>query len=175
MLRFSAALGTALFLIASGSAQAQSNHSGMNMMAGQDGGQKTAENPAHRYLLTVCALPEMETELGLSAQQIAQLRQYKQDYLARPADYPEAVDLAAAEAAGTMEALLTPQQLAKLAALQPADLHQIAMGRIPEAEMTKLMDLMQAKSAEKPSKMHCEMMMGGKDDVSGESGSAHHH
>jgi hypothetical protein len=73
-----------------------------------------------------------------------------------------------------MEAVLTPQQLAKLAALKSADLHRIAMGRMADAEMTRLMDLMKDKTAEKPSKMHCEMMKG-PGDAADASGAAHHH
>lgn len=151
-LRLSIALGTALFFASNGLAQAPSNQAGKGMMAAHDHGEITAENPAHRYLLTVFTLPEMETELGLSAQQTGQLRQYKQDYMVRS----EADDLVAAEAAGKMEAVLSPEQLAKLAAWKPADLHKIAMGRISAAEMTRLMELMKDRNAEKSPMKRCE-------------------
>jgi Spy/CpxP family protein refolding chaperone len=42
-----------------------------------------ARDPVHQSVFTAFALPEMQTELGLSAQQAAQLRQYKQELLTK--------------------------------------------------------------------------------------------
>lgn len=49
---------------------------GMGMMGGM-------QNPIRHSLMTAFVLPEMQTELGLSTQQTAQMRQFKQELLAK--------------------------------------------------------------------------------------------
>jgi len=43
-------------------------------------------SPLHRQIVAVLALPEMQPELGLSAQQVASLRRLREDLLARSKD-----------------------------------------------------------------------------------------
>lgn len=43
-------------------------------------------NPQHRQIVSILALPEMQPELGLSAQQVTTLRRLKEDLLAKTKD-----------------------------------------------------------------------------------------
>ena len=55
----------------------------MGMMGGGMGMMGGMQDPIRHSLMTVFVLPEMQTELGLSTQETAQLRQFKQELLAK--------------------------------------------------------------------------------------------
>jgi len=67
---------------------------GMGMMAG----------PMHQAVMTPFVLPELQPELGLSAQQVTQLRQLKQEMLAKGKDFSSQITAKQKE----LDALLTP-------------------------------------------------------------------
>jgi len=56
---------------------------GVGMMGGGMGMMGGMQDPMRHSLMTAFVLPEMQTELGLSTQQTAQLRQFKQELLAK--------------------------------------------------------------------------------------------
>lgn len=60
--------------------------SGMGMMGGGMGMMGGMQNPMGHSLMTTFLLPEMQAELGLSTQQTGQLRQFKQEMLAKGKD-----------------------------------------------------------------------------------------
>jgi LTXXQ motif family protein len=60
--------------------------SGMGMMGGGMGMMGGMQNPMGHSLMTTFLLPEMQTELGLSTQQTGELRQFKQEMLAKGKD-----------------------------------------------------------------------------------------
>src|SRR5579864_1798203 len=84
----------ALVLVAADAQQPQSGApphagmpmSGMGMMAGGMGMMGGMQNPMNHSLMTTFLLPEMQAELGLSTQQTGQLRQFKQEMLAKGKD-----------------------------------------------------------------------------------------
>ena len=59
---------------------------GNSAMGGSMQADDHMNSPLHRQVMSIAALPEMQTELGLSARQTADLRRLKQDLLAKSKD-----------------------------------------------------------------------------------------
>jgi len=106
-----------------------------NAASGTTGMMRMMNDPAHQTAMAVFMLPELKDELGLSAQQVSDLRQAKQDVLAKAKDLTN--DAKAKELDATfvkMKAFLTEEQRGKLAAIKPIELHEYAMSRLPMDE-----------------------------------------
>jgi hypothetical protein len=92
-------------------------------------------DPVHQSAMTVFVLPELQSELGLSAQQVTDLRKLKQDLVTKTKDL--AADTKNKELENTlakMKATLAEDQRTKLAAMKPMEIHQLAMSRVPMNE-----------------------------------------
>ncbi len=178
MLRFLNVAAVAVLAVSVGIAQTPANHGGMGKMGGHADSHQAAENPAHRYFLSVYTLPEMREELGLSAQQVAQLRQYREEFTDEDSVNAAEKQLAAAEAVGKMKGVLTPTQGETFAAIQPAELHSIAMSRLTAEDSGKLMaELSRHDPAahQQPAEQgSCKMMGGGAAPAGGDAAGADH-
>ncbi len=92
-------------------------------------------DPVHQSAMTAFALPEMQTELGLSAQQVTDLRKLKQDLITKTKDMPSEAKNKELDATFTqMKAVLTEPQRTKLAAMKPMEIHEVAMSKVPMSE-----------------------------------------
>ena len=60
---------------------------GRGMGMGMGGGMGMMGGPMHQTVMTPFLLPELQSELGLSAQQVTQLRQLKQEMLTKGKDF----------------------------------------------------------------------------------------
>src|ERR1700690_4301056 len=86
-------------------AQAQQPHEDMPMMgAGMGPGMGMMGGATHQTVMTPFILPEMQSELGLSPQQVAQLRQLKQEMLSKGKDFSSQIGTKRKE----LDALLGP-------------------------------------------------------------------
>ena len=141
MFRYLQVAFAAVLAMAAAPAQTPANQGDMRKMAARRDAQHAAPNQDHRYLLAVYALPEMQEELGLSAQQVTQLRQYRQDFVAKDSGEAKAgqQELAAAVTVGMMKVVLTASQWDMFAPVQPAELHNIAMERLSAEDSHQLM------------------------------------
>jgi hypothetical protein len=104
-------------------------------MMGMHGMMEMMNDPVHQTAMTVFALPEMTTELGLSTQQAADLRKMKQELVDKTKDMarePKNKELDATFA--KMKASLSEEQRTKLTAMKSMDVHQLAMSKVPMAE-----------------------------------------
>jgi hypothetical protein len=92
-------------------------------------------DPVHQSAMVAFVLPELQTELGLSAQQVTDLRKLKQDLVTKTKDMATEPKNKELEATLTqMKAALTEPQRTKLAAMKPADIHSLAMSKVPMNE-----------------------------------------
>jgi Spy/CpxP family protein refolding chaperone len=108
-------------------AQGPRNQPGKGMMGRGGGmgmmGSMMQEDPLRSSILTAFALPEMQSELGLSTQQVTQLRQMKQDLLHRGEEISKQIasknkELQAAVSKGTSSDAQVKQLLEEIAKLR---------------------------------------------------------
>jgi hypothetical protein len=135
---------------------------GMGMMGEGMGMMGMMQDPVHQSVFTVFALPEMQAELGLSAQQVTQLRQYKQELLTKGRELSAQIsakqkELQEAVAGGSSKTAEVKQLLEQVASFR-ADLEFAAFdtagkmkAALTDPQRTKL-------AAMRPGEMHQAMM-----------------
>lgn len=104
----------------------------------QDGMEMQMMNdPVHRAAMTVFVLPLLQTDLGLSTQQVVDLGQMKRDFIAAAKDLaPESKNKELDVTLAKMKAALTEEQRVKLVEMKPVEVHRVVMARVPMAEHT---------------------------------------
>ena len=121
--------------------------------------------PLHRQLVSVFVLPEMQTELGLSAQQTAALRHLKQDLLAKSKDVTGQISTRRKELDALLSGDTSRTRAVKTLFEQIANLHaQLQYAGFDTAAKMKavLNSGQQAKfNAMKPADLHRLMMSRG--------------
>lgn len=120
------------------------------------------QDPVHQSVFTAFALPEMQAELGLSTQQVTQLRQHKQELLTKGQEFTTQISakqkaLQGAVAAGSAGNADVKQLLEQVASLRA----QLEFAAFDTAEKMKatLTDAQRTKlAAMRPRELHQALM-----------------
>jgi len=161
MYRFYIAI-TAVVAISVAVAQGPQNKGKDGMMGGGMGMMGMMPDPVHQSVATAFALPQMQAELGLSTQQVAQLGQYKQELLTKGqelstqilARQKELAALVAAEGSKNAEVKQLLEQVASFRAQLEFAAYETAgkmKASLTDQQRTKL-------AALKPGELHRTMM-----------------
>jgi hypothetical protein len=153
-----------LVAIALTAAQGPRNQGGMSRGAGMGMGMMGGmmQDPAHQSVLNAFVLPELQSELGLTAQQTTQLKEFKQELLTKGEDFSKQIAARQKELAGLIAASTSKnaevkralEEIANLRAQQEFAAYETA-GKMKAA----LTDEQRAKlAALKPFELHQAMM-----------------